>query len=315
MLRKCIVLLLLCCTTGAASLYAGEYAVHLYQPTAPGRKSTIPDQLLKARLVSMIKRNGFRDAARGERFILTPFVQVMAHDTQPGTPVNIRLQLAVTICIGDGVEGKKFSSVTLQVSGTGNNELKAFVEAYRQLDPADTTVKVMFQKARQGINAYYTKQCDALLKQAAAVSAKAQHEQALLLLLRVPDGCESCSRKAMEATLPVYKKYVDAEGLQLLTAAKKIWVAEQGTESAESALKSLTAISPQATCYADAKTYFGEITAYFTGAGKQAPAYKMQEALPGMLPENIRREKLLELTERCYTIENAAVAYKTTGWQ
>lgn len=314
MVRKCIVLLLLCCTTGAASLYAGEYAVHLYQPSAPGRKSTIPDQLLKARLVSMIKRNGFRDAARGERFILTPLVQVMSRDTQPGTPISIRLRLAVTICIGDGVEGKKFSSVKLQVSGTGNNELKAFVEAYRQLDPADTTVKAMFQKARQGINAYYTKQCDSLLKQAGELSARSQHEQALLVLLRVPEGCEGCSRKAMDATLPVYKKYVDAEALQLLTAAKKTWVTDQGSAGAESALKSLSGISPQASCYGDAKTYFNEITAYFTGAGKQAPDYKMQEALPGMLPETARREKLLELTERCYTLENAAIAYKTNGW-
>ena len=296
------------------SVNAGEYALHVYQTLPEGQKSTIPSQMMKARMQGMVGRYGFRQAAHGERFILTSFVKVLERDSQPGQPAVIRLKLEVLFCIGDGIEGKKISEAKMVVEGSGNVEVKAYIEAYKNIANGDSLLKKMFDTGKEGIKAYYTRQCGAIVKQAQDLAAKSQYEQGLMKLLQVPDDCTACSEKAMDAATPIYKKYVDANGMQMLTGAKKAWTSKQNAANAEKALKALAEISPDASCYKDAQQYFREINEFFTAAGKKAPEYKMMEPGTDKDPERTRQQVYKRLVERMYKMENHSFRYATRGW-
>lgn len=315
MIRRLKYFTLLITLLSGFTVSAGDYALHVYQELPAGQKSSIPSQLMKARMQSMLTRYGFRQAARGERFIITSFVKVIERDSQPGQPSVIRLKLEINFCIGDGIDGNKIASAKLITEGSGHVEVKAYVEAYKGISAEDTQVKVMFETAKEAIKTYYSKQCSAIIKQAQELAAKAQYEQGLMKLIQIPDDCKECLGKAMEIASPIHKKYVDTNGMQLLTGAKKAWSSKQNELNAEKALKSLAEISPVASCYKDAQLYHKEISEYFTAAGKKAPEIRMMEASSTESTDKIRMQDFKRLEERLYKTENASIRYKIKDWE
>lgn len=296
------------------SVQAGDYALHVYQELPKGQKSSIPSRLMKSRMQGMVARHGFRQAAHGERFIITSFVNVIERDSQPGQPSVVRLKLEVVFCIGDGIDGNKIASAKVMTEGSGNVELKAYVEAYKAISAEDVQIRMMFETAKVAIKEYYSKQCGKIIKQAQELAVKTQYEQGLMKLIQIPDDCKDCAEKAMEAATPIYKKYVDAVGAQMLTGAKKAWSSKQDVANAEKALKSLAEISPDASCYKDAQQYHKEISEYFTAAGKKAPENRMMEAAPDGSPEKIRQQALNRMKERMYKMENLSFRYNLKDW-
>ena len=114
---------------------AGGYVLHIYQEPSKDRATTIPMRMLQGRLDMIMMKNGIEKGKSGDRFILAPVMKLISRDTVSVNPVEVKVKLSVILSVGDGLEGTRFATTTIQLEGKGSNEAKAYVEALRLLTP------------------------------------------------------------------------------------------------------------------------------------------------------------------------------------
>ena len=242
--------------------------LHILQDRPAGKVSQIPNRMLMNRLEVVLNKNGFRKGKPGDRFVIVPVVTVTSRDSQPGTPSRITVKLSLRLSAGDGIEGSKFGSVSLPLEGSGNNEITAYVEAYRKLSPDNPEVVHLFNITREKIRAYYSKNCSALIRAANDSAANNNFESGLVQLLSIPDSCKECVSKAKTALADVYKKYIDYQSVHHLSMAKKAWSKDQNNKNAVTACRHLALIDPESSGYADAVSYYQQIADFVKSTGK-----------------------------------------------
>ncbi|MCB0479924.1 MAG: hypothetical protein KDC83_00770 [Flavobacteriales bacterium] len=215
--------------------------------------------LLTNRLNQAATKSGMGGSAVNPRFIITANVSVISKDITPTAPPMTALTLEVTVYVGDGIEGTKFSSASLNVKGVGTNESKAYTEALKQLKSTNSQIQRCIMEGKTKIIEYYNSNCDFILKSAQALEAQNEHEKAILTLTSVPEVCKECHEKCLSAIGPVFQKQIDKSCMTYLNEARSIWSANQNREAAEKAAAQLGQIDPQAACFEEASNYANEI--------------------------------------------------------
>ncbi|MDR3296814.1 MAG: hypothetical protein LBS94_01085 [Prevotellaceae bacterium] len=186
------------------------------------------------------------------RFIFTVNVVVTEKYLTPTAPPKQAYKMDVTFYIGDGLEGKIFSSTTTSVSGVGDNETKAYMAALKNISVLDPSYKKFADLGKQKIMDYYTSQCDVVIREAQTLSAAQKYDEAIYKLMSVPDACTECYKKAIEATDAAYQLKVDRECKMRLNEAATLWGAEQNVGGAKKAGAVLAKIDPSANCFSEA---------------------------------------------------------------
>lgn len=69
------------------------------------------------------------------RFIITAAVNLGTKDIIAGPPQMIAQNLDITMFVGDALTNTIFSNTTLSLKGVGTNENKAFIEAFKTINP------------------------------------------------------------------------------------------------------------------------------------------------------------------------------------
>ena len=82
-----------------------------------------------------------------------------------------------------------------------------------------------------------------------------------MMLTAVPNACEECYLKAMNAVKPIYQKQIDRDCKEKLQKATGIWNSGQDMDKAEQAGSILAKINPDASCAAQARTLSNKIAA------------------------------------------------------
>jgi hypothetical protein len=177
----------------------------------------------------------------------------------PVAPTKYMYTMDVTLYIGDGFEGKQFSSYNSTVTGVGDTETKAYMTALRNIKTGDGNFQRFITQGKNRIIDYFNSQCDIYLKQAAVSAGTDDYDRALHTLMSVPDVCAECWNKAMDMALPIYQKQIDFECRSILLEATGVWNAGQSWDAAERAGRILSSVNPNAACFGDVMTLAGTI--------------------------------------------------------
>ncbi|MDC3406758.1 hypothetical protein OAZ27_03595 [Bacteroidia bacterium] len=211
-------------------------------------------KFLKNKLNQITSKNGMGGSAVNERFIITANVQIVTKDITPTAPPMHAYGLEVTFYVGDGIEGKLFSSTSMNLKGVGTTPTKAYKMALKNIRTTDTRFKGLIEQGKTKIIEYYNSQCDLLLKEADMLVSQNEYELAIKKLIEVPEVCKECYDKAMNAVGPVYQKQIDRECKSLLIKAKSAWSEGQDANAAGNASIFLGKIDPNASCFGDVQT-------------------------------------------------------------
>lgn len=248
-------------------------------PFVPASIEKIPagaKDLLKNKLASIATQNGMSGAGN-PRFIITANVNVLTKDLTATAPPMTAITLEVTLCIGDGIDGVKFASNSIQVKGVGTNENKAYIEAIKQIKPADPSIQGFVTNGKNKIIEYYNTKCDFIIKTAETAASVGNYEEALYQLTSVPDVCKTCFDKCMTAAGPMFKKYMDRQCKIKLLEAKTAWASSQNTDGASAAAAVLATIDPDAACYKEAVALNNEIAKRVKELDKREWDFKMKQ--------------------------------------
>lgn len=235
-----------------------QVSINVIQPKNNG----VPDEVnryLATKMQQMASINGLADNGLNERFVLTAKVSVVSKDIVPSTPARISQKLVITFLVGDILENKLYETCSINVIGVGENETKAFISAFCNLKIDNKSYSDFLDKAKREIVEYYTNNCEEILKKAATLTEIGRYDEAIYMLMSVPNICEECYERCLSTVVPLYAKKIDNEAKVLIGNARAIWTSDQTKVGASQALKQLAKVNPQSAYYKQVEELFNEI--------------------------------------------------------
>ena len=223
-----------------------------YVPEGIDKMPDAARSILANKLNQIVTQNGMGGSAYNERFIITANVNVINKDLTATAPPMTAFGLEVTLYIGDGIEGTKFSSTSISVKGVGENETKAYISALKRISPTNSSIQDFVENGKSKIIEYYNSKCDFIIKEAQTMVSQNQFDEAIFKLTSVPEVCKDCYDKCMDAVGPIYQKQIDKECKSKLMDAATAWNASQDTYGADIAGQILSQIDSNAACYKEA---------------------------------------------------------------
>jgi len=190
---------------------ASRIVISSYISDRVGNLTDEAKNLLTNKINEITSKSGMGGASYSSRFIITPAVNELSKDITTSEPIIYQYELQITLIIGDGIEGTKFSSLSFIVKGNGYSETKAYIAALKQIKPGDEKFKTFINEAKEKITSYYQSQCDFIIKDAQALAGQNKFDEAMYKLCEVPTVCKECYDKCMDKVSEVYKEKINRE--------------------------------------------------------------------------------------------------------
>lgn len=223
---------------------------------------TIPIEaknFLVTKMNQITSMNGMGGSQANPRFIISVSINVGTKDIIAGPPQMIAQNLELTFFTGDAVTNTIFSSSTVSLKGVGTNETKAFIEAFKTLNPKNKDIQTALEEGKNKIIGYYQAKCDFILKDAQTLVKQEKYDEAIYQLSLVPDVCQDCYFKCLDTLGNIYQRKIDSECKIKLNQAKVTWAANQNASGAENAGEILSTINPMATCLTEVDAFIKTI--------------------------------------------------------
>jgi hypothetical protein len=145
------------------------------------------------------------------------------------------------------------------LKGVGTNENKAFIEAFKTINPKNKVLVEFLNEGKTKIINYYSTNCDFLLKDAQTLAIQEKYDEAIYNLSLVPQVCEVCFNKTAELIATIYQQKIEADCNIKLSQARIVWADKQNISNAENVLNILKDINPNASCYHEVELLTKEI--------------------------------------------------------
>ena len=216
-----------------------------------------------------------------DRFVLTVRVNITSKDVAPTTPARISEKMEITFLVGDIVDNKLYESFTMESSGIGITEAKAFISAFQRINVNNQEIKAMLERARAKIVDYYVNHCDDILEKANTLSSQQKYDEAMFYLMGIPDVCSDCYKRCHSIAASIYDQKLTADGKVLLNKARNEWLAGQDYAAANRVADILVQINPQSSVYAEAMKLQNSISAKLQADEQRAWQLKMKKVEEG----------------------------------
>jgi hypothetical protein len=254
----------------------GRIVLNSYLPENLTIPSEAKSQLL-SKLNQTTSNNGMGGSQANPRFIITANVNIGTKDIIAGPPQMIAQNLDVVLFVGDAVTNMIFSNITLSLIGVGTNENKAFIEAFKNINPKNKDVAQFLEEGKNKVINYYITNCDFIIKEAFTLVKQEKYDEAIYQLSLVPDVCQDCYFKCLDTLASVYQQKIDADCKLKFNEAKTTWSAAQNPTGAEKAGDILSTINPMATCQPQIDAFIKTIDAKLKADEKARWQFKMKQ--------------------------------------
>jgi hypothetical protein len=233
--------------------------------------------LLSTKLNQITSNNGMGGSQINPRFIITANVNVGTKDIIPGPPQLIAQNLDITLFIGDALTNTIFSNVTFSLKGVGNNENKAFIEAFKTLNPKNKELLSFLEEGKSKIINYYASNCDFIVKDAETLVKLGKFDEAIYKLSLIPEVSQNCYFTCLDRMASIYQQKIDADCKVKFNEAKISWTASQTPAGAEKAGDILSSINPMAICQTEVSDFVKTIDAKLKADEKAKWQFKMNQ--------------------------------------
>ena len=266
------------------------------------------------KLVAIAAANGMGGNIPNSQFIITGKIDVISKDITPTAPPMHAYNLDVTLFIGDGINGTKYSSYTTSLKGVGSNETKAFISALKGLNPRDSQYSNFIEHAKSSIVQHYNANCDLLIKKAENLANLNKFDAAIQLLSSVPEVSQDCYNKSLDAVLPIFKKKINRDCQIKLNEASTVWASGQDLNAANRAGRILAEIDSQADCYSNAQKLSDQIGAKVKELNDREWEFTLKQEQARIDDRKATIQAIRAIGEAYGKGQPQNVSYNTRGW-
>lgn len=210
---------------------------------------------LEAKLDQVVSLNGLGGSSMNPRFIITPRVNILSKEITPTAPPMHAYSLEVVFSVGDGIEGTRYGTYSTNVKGVGRSEIQAFNSALRGIKPRDKGLSDFLNQSKQRIITYYSDKCETTLKQVDSMVGQNQFDEAIFILMDVPEVVRNCYDKSMEKAAQVYRQKQEYSCQVNLTKAKAALSQSNWSDAASH----LIGYTPDMACYTQVSALYKQM--------------------------------------------------------
>lgn len=232
---------------------AARIVIASYVPEQVEGLSDISIQSLSNKLDQITTNAGIGGSY--SRFIITPSVNILGKEITPTAPPMTAVSMSITFYIGDGVEGTKFASYSINAKGVGNSETKAYLSAFKNIKVNDPGYAQFLETGKKKIIEYYNSKCDFILKNASSMADRKEYDNAISTLTEVPEVCKECYDKSMDLSVKIFRDKLDNECQVNLTKANAAIAKDLWDEAADY----ISSYTPDMKCYPEVKKLLDKI--------------------------------------------------------
>ena len=260
-------------------------------------------QRLESKITTIASKEGSGGSGMSEYgLVCIPRISIVRDEQiDAGLSKTNVITLECTFSITHMLDGTVLASIEKRIAGTGSNRNKAVDNAINKVNTSDTVLIKLFSSAREKYKTMYITKCEGIIKKAEVKKTGRQYEEALALLISVPQEAQPCFDKAMKAMQSVYTALSDQQCKQHLLSART-YISNQNYEDG---LNELSLIDPMSTCYKEALSISKEVESKITTEQNKEWQEKQQIRKDNVELQKMRIEAVKEIVVSYYKSKQA----------
>lgn len=273
---------------------AGRLILNSYVPEEMG----LPGQaysMLENKLNQISTFYGMGGYSIDQRFVLMAVINILSQDIIAGPPQLVALNFDISFYVGDAIENTLFSSGSVSLKGVGNNVNEALINGIKNINQKNIAISGLVTEGKNRIVAYYESNCDFIISKAMALSSQQKYDEAIFILVSVPEVCQECYMKCMDVSRTIFQEKIDLDGMDKFNEAKSLWAIGQNKTNAFKIAEILSGINPNATCISDVNILVKTINAKLRDDERREWEWKMKVYNDNLEAQKFSRESEVEL--------------------
>jgi tetratricopeptide (TPR) repeat protein len=261
---------------------------------------------LESKIVQITTKAGLSASGYNQNFVIYPRFAIYESNVVEGEMQNITVVTAeLSLFIQQVSNNLMFSSVSKTLKGSGKNKELAITNAISQIPITDKTFIAFIETGKQKILQYYEANCNDIIKKADTYIRMQQYEQALGLLMSVPEEISGCYDNVLNKSIETFKAYQQQLCAEKLQQAKTVSAAM----NYDFALNILSEIDPSTDCFKEATTLITSIEKKISDEDKKQWDYKMKKHNDAVSLEKSRINAIKEIAVSYYKSQPTSVNY------
>jgi hypothetical protein len=198
-----------------------------------------------------------------------------------------------------------FSTISRPLKGSGRTKVLAITNAISKIPTSDPEFKTFIATGKFKIIQYYETKCLDIIKKSDSYVKMQQYEQALGLLMSVPEEVSSCYNQIQDKAIEAYKAYQTQRCSELIQKAKTTLASNNYL----GALNILSQIDPSATCFNEAQSLAQNAEGKVNAEEKKQWDFQMKKYNDAVSLEKQRIEAIKEIAISYYKSQPTSVNY------
>ena len=254
--------------------------------------------MLSNQMNTILTNNGMAGYSINPRFVFTNKITLLNKEVITGATKLIAIKIIVSFYIGDAIDNRLYSNISYNLKGVGESEIKAQLNALKNLKTNSSDLTLFFKEGREKIINYYANNCESILLQASNLEEQHKFREAIYLLNSVPNACLECHNSCISLSSKIYQKMIDFDCESKLKQVKSIWAINQNSNSLREIFQMINSINVESKCMNEVDSL---ILIYQSKAElnkKNAEAEEMKRYNEKIQIEKISKEREYDLEQK-----------------
>lgn len=261
---------------------------------------------LETKISQIVVASGLAASGYNNNFVVYPKFAIYETNIVEGGMQNITVITSeLSLFIKQVDNNIMFSTISKQLKGSGNTKELAITNAISKIPSNDPEFKTFIETGKTKIIKYYESKCEDIISKSDGFVKMQKFEQALGLLMSVPEEVSSCYNKIQDKSIIAYKAYQTQKCSELIQKAKTTLASNDFV----GALDILADIDPSATCFKEAQTIAKTAEAKVTAEEKKQWDFQMKQYNDEVSLEKQRVNAIKDIAVAYYKSQPTTVSY------
>jgi len=261
---------------------------------------------LETKISQVVTISGLAASGYNNNFVIYPKFAIYESNIVEGGMQNITVVTAeLSLFIKQVDNNLLFSTISKPLKGSGSSKELAITNAISKITTNDPDFKTFIETGKLKIIAYYESKCSDIIKKSDSYVKMQQYEQALGLLMSVPEEVSSCYNQIQDKAIEAYKAYQTQRCSELIQKAKTTLASNDYL----GALNILSDIDPSASCFNEAQTIAKSAETKVNAEEKKQWDFQMKQYNDAVSLEKQRIEAIKEIAVSYYKSQPTSVNY------
>ncbi len=251
---------------------------------------------IETKISQIVTSAGLGASGFNNSFIIYPKFAVYETNVVEGDMQNLTvITTELSLFVKQYDNNIMYATISKTLKGSGKTKELALTNAISKIPTNDPEFAKFIETSKTKIVKYYEEKCEDLIKKSDSFVKMQKYEDALGLLMSIPEEVSSCHNQIQLRSIAAYKAFQTQKCSEILQKAKTTLASSDYV----GALNILSEIDPSATCFNEAQMIAQKAEDKVTALEKKQWDFQMQQYKDGISLEK----------QRINAIKDIAIAY------